>query len=307
MWVSTTLGRARNLGWVAACAMFIGCSSDEVTGPATNNTLFTSVTLATAPGGLTDLSSSVPDAADQFIYFVAKSPNGAGVFKVPSTGGLPSQVAAGSPFVQPTDIVLTTDNQTIVVADPAAGSIFQVAIADGHTTAISETFGTAPVALDLKSESGSDAIYYCGIKDGQKAIFKKTASGLTVLHSGPPLSAPTGIVAANDGAIYIADQSVIHRLSGGTITQIATGLTLGSPAGITLTPDEKAVVVSAKSSSGKSQATIIAIATGEQTVFNNIIGANSAPAGLHGARNANGFTGLYSWADRVRGIYRLKP
>lgn len=307
MKLSTTLVCARNpWGWVLVCAMLFGCSSDNITEPATND-LFTSVTRATAPGQLTDLSSSVPDATDQFIYFVAKGPNGAGVFKVPSIGGLPTEVTAGSPFIQPTDIVLTTDNQTVVVADPAASSIFQVAITGGQATAIPETFQTNPVALDLKSESGTDAIYYCGTTNGRKAIFKKTPSGLTVLYSGTPLNSPTGIVVANDGAIYIADEGTVHRLSGGTITQLATGLDMGSPAGITLTPDQKAVVVSSKSNAGKAQADIISLTTGARSVFNNGIGANSAPAGLHGARNASGFTGLYSWADRAGGIYRLKP
>jgi hypothetical protein len=204
---------------------------------------------------------------------------------------LPTEVTAGSPFIQPTDIVLTTDNQTVVVADPAASSIFQVAITGGQATAIPETFQTNPVALDLKSESGTDAIYYCGTTNGRKAIFKKTPSGLTVLYSGTPLNSPTGIVVANDGAIYIADEGTVHRLSGGTITQLATGLDM----------------VSSTSNAGKAQADIISLTTGARSVFNNGIGANSAPAGLHGARNASGFTGLYSWADRAGGIYRLKP
>ncbi|KXK56426.1 MAG: hypothetical protein IPM61_02930 [Chlorobi bacterium] len=306
-----TIARARSLWWVAVCATLFGCGSEEVTAPTTNNDLFASVTLAAAAGSLSDLSSSVPDATGQFIYVVAKEPNGPGVFKVPAAGGTPTEVAAGDPFSQPADIVLSTNGSTIIVADPAAetgkGAIYQITPPNTAATPLASTNGTAPVALDLRQESGADIIYYCGTKDGEKAVFKITTAGLEVLHKGAPLNAPTGIVVANDGAIYLADQGTVHRLSGGTITQIATGLRMGSPAGITLTPDQKTLVVSSKSSDGKAQVDIITIANGNRTVFNNIIGANSAPGGLHGARNANGFTGVYSWIDRVAGIYRLGP
>lgn len=308
MWVSTPFARTRNLWWVAVCTILFGCGSEEVTGPATNNDLFASVTLAAAGGDFTELSSSVPDVAGKFIYFLGKNSAGYGVFKVPVAGGTPIRITNDGDFNQPTDVVIGPRTENIFVADPGepnGGVIFQLNLGL-YPTYVVATAGTQPVALDIPSQ-GLDYIYYCGTADGQKAVFAATPFGLDTLYKGVPLNSPTGIVVAKDGAIYIADQGTVHRLSEGKITQIATGLTMGSPAGITLTPDEKSVVVSSKSSNGKAQVDIISLTTGERAVFNKVIGANNAPAGLHGARNIQGFTGVYSWVDRVGGIYRLGP
>lgn len=308
MWVSTTLARTRNLWWVAVCTILFGCGSEEVTGPATNNDLFASVTLAAAGGDFTELSSSVPDATGHFVYFLGKNSAGYGVFKVPATGGTPIKITDDGALSQPTDVVIEAISESILVADPGKpnGGVILSINSSGYASHVVLTAGTQPVALDVPSWS-LDRVYYCGTVDGQKAVFVASSTDLDTLYKGTPLNSPTGIVIAKDRSIYIADQGTIHRLSEGKITQIATGLTMGSPAGITLTPDEKSVVVSSKSSNGKAQVDIISLTTGERAVFNKVIGANSAPAGLHGARGTQGFTGVYSWVDRVGGIYRLGP
>src|SRR5205823_6281719 len=111
----------RGLGIAILCIALFGCKSD-VAGPGTNTDLFTSVTVAiTTSATFSPPSSSVPDAANQFIYFVAGGPNGPGVFKVPSAGGTATEVFVGAPFSAPVDLALSTDNQTIFVSDSNAG------------------------------------------------------------------------------------------------------------------------------------------------------------------------------------------
>src|SRR3954466_6314899 len=68
------------------CLMLSGCKKDKAA-PPVNNDLFSSVTLVTTGGSFSGPSSAVPDAGDQFLYFTASGPGGAGIFRVPAAGG----------------------------------------------------------------------------------------------------------------------------------------------------------------------------------------------------------------------------
>jgi DNA-binding beta-propeller fold protein YncE len=294
------------------CLALAACNSDA-SGPDVNNDLFPSVTLAASTGTFTRPLSSVPDASGEAIYFVATGANGSGVFNVPSSGGAVTEVFAGDPFVDPTDLVLSTDNRMIFVADSASGSILSLGVDGGTPTVVPGTAGTMPVALDLVRRTDRDRIYYCGANaaSGQKAVFEIPSEGAgeaTLRYSGSPLVDPTGIVSGADGTLYIADNGTVYRLSGTTLSEIAHGILMGRPGGIALTPDGRSIVVSSRSAgNGTAQVQIIDLSTGSMSIFNREIGANSNPAGLHVARDSSGATGVYSWADVVRGIYRMGP
>src|ERR1051326_2054015 len=80
---------------IAAIA-FTGCSSgDGSPDLGVNNNAFTTVDRVTNSEGFYSPSSAVPDAAEQFIYFVASDDKGRGVFKVPATGGAATEVFVG--------------------------------------------------------------------------------------------------------------------------------------------------------------------------------------------------------------------
>lgn len=300
--------------------MLFSCKKDDDnnmnTAPEVNNDLFSSVNPATTGGTFNGVSSAVPEATNQFIYFTAvKAP--AGVYKVASAGGAAMPVFTGLPFSNPIDLALSTDNQTIFVADDAANSILSLNISGSTPMAVNGTSGTKPVGLDVMQRSGQDMIYYCGTNsgDGMPAIFEVSSAGAsaaTIRYKGAPLMNPSGIVSAKDGTLYISDKNgkLFKLTTSNAISEVASGITMGTPAGIALTPDDAVVAVSSKSvSGGSAQVYAVNLQTGKAVVFNKVIGANSNPGGLHAARNASGATGVYAWADLSAGgagtVYRV--
>lgn len=156
----------------AVCIALVigGCGSDHTSrqGVRLDNSLFGSVTPLTQSGSFSAPESAVPDASGQFVYFVASGPNGAGAFKVPASGGAAVEVRTGTPFVAPFDITLSSDNQTLSVADPQAGgggSILTMPVTGGVPAALPGTERTAPRALEAIRRGDTDQVY------GQVLIF----------------------------------------------------------------------------------------------------------------------------------------
>lgn len=299
--------------------MLFSCKKDDdnmSAGPEVNNDLFKSVTVASTGGSYSGVSSAVPDATSQFIYFTSLT-SPVGVYKTPTAGGDAMAVFTGAPFVKPIDLALSTDNQSIFVADESANAVYTLTIAGSTPMAVMGTTGMKPVAIDVMQRSGSDEIYFCGTNagDGQAAVFEIAAAGAssaTMRYKGAPLMNPTGIVSAKDGTLYISDKNgkIFKLTTSNVISEVASGLMMGNPAGIALTPDDAVVAVSSKSAAGNAQVYAVNLSTGKAVVFNKVIGANSNPGGLHAARNASGGTGEYAWADLSAGtagtVYRVR-
>jgi hypothetical protein len=163
-----------------------------------------------------------PDAKNT--YFIANSAQGMGVFKSALNGSTVVSLTVGSPFTTPLGLDVSTDGQTIFVADPGAavqshlrrpqltkGMIFRLAATGGAPVAVAGTEGTAPRGLTIVSENGADMIYFTGVDptDAQPAVMKIPATGgtFTLLDKGSPLVQPTGIVVNKDGLVYITDQA----------------------------------------------------------------------------------------------------
>jgi DNA-binding beta-propeller fold protein YncE len=320
---NTAMKNASTLRFAIGCLVAVavsfttsGCKKHDPAGPIVNNNLFSSVSLLTTDGTFDSILSAVPDASGQFVYFVANATAGTGVYKVPVAGGSASKVFTGAPFGKPMDLALSTDNQTIYVADSASG-IYALSISGSAPVLVAGTAATVPVAVDVIQRAGQDVVYYCGrdlLLGGGHAIIEVPAVGAStvkVVYSGFPLHSPAGIVSARNGTLFIANgNGAVYELGTSTLTRLAEGITMGAPAGIALTPDEKVLAVSSKSgTNGTAQVQIIDLATGELSVFNKMIGTNAHPGGLHGARNAAGAIGRYAWAG-VTGpgrVYRLEP
>lgn len=163
-----------------------------------------------------------PDAKN--IYFIANSAQGMGVFKTAVNSSTVVSLSVGAPFTTPLGLDVSTDGQTIFVADPGAtvqsrlrrpqltkGMIFHLPATGGAPVAVPGTEGTAPRGLTLVHENGADMIYFTGVdpSDGQPAVMKMPATGgaFTLLDKGTPLVQPTGIVVSNAGLVYITDQA----------------------------------------------------------------------------------------------------
>jgi DNA-binding beta-propeller fold protein YncE len=281
----------------------------------------TPVAAGSAAGFHTPMDAT-PDPDGNQIYFTALSAQGAGVFKAPVAGGTAVTLTVGAPLTMPVGLVVSTDGQTLYVADTGAtltatkaaastavttsGAIFTLPSSGGNPVPIAATLHTAPRGLTLIQENNVDMIYFTGTapEDGQPAVMKVPASGgeLTVLEKGGQLVAPVGIAVNGAGVIYVADAGAAgnglgtvfkfnphhHLASNSHAERLADRVRLGSPAGITLTADESHLLVSALHTiGGTSQVLVINTTTRGQGIVNKVIGVNLASGGLHRAHNNN--------------------
>jgi len=276
---------------------------------------------------------ATPDPDGSQIYFTATSSQSAGIFRVPAAGGTVVTLTVGAPLSTPVGLAVSTDGQTLYVADTDAvvsapqavvgaalitntGTIFSLPSSGGLPTPITATVQTAPRGLTVVKENNVDMIYFTGAApdDGQPAVMKVPASGgaLTVIEKGGQLVAPVGIAVNKNGVIYVADQAAADN-GLGTLFQfnpqehdgrsnhaelLANGVRLGEPAGITLTLDESLLLVSSLDGrAGTSQVLVIDTATRAQGIVNKVIGANHASGGLHRAHHNN----VMAWAGVTAG------
>lgn len=266
---------------------------------------------------------AAPDPDGNQFYFTAMSSQGAGVFSSPATAGAVVTLTVGAPLAAPVGVVVSTDGQTIYVADTSAmisttqasavmapltntGALFSLPSSGGNPTPVAGTAHTAPRGLTLVKENNVDMLYFTGAApdDGQPAVMKIPASGgiLTIIEKGGELVAPVGIAVSKTGAIYIADQAASGNELG-TLFRfkpherqtrsshreiLADHVRMGNPAGITLTFDESLLLVSTLETNARtSQVLVIDTTTRDQGIVNKIVGVNTASGGLHRAHNNN--------------------
>lgn len=258
---------------------------------------------------------AAPDPQGNTIYFTAKSAQGAGLFSVPAAGGAVATVQVGAPFTLPVGLAISTNGQTIYVADPnatvgaAKGAIFSVAVTGGAPKAIAETIGTAPRGLEVVQENGVDMVYFTGVNPGDHlpAVMKIPASSgaLSVVAKGTPFVNPVGVTIDKNGVVYVTDDAAatpdlgsVFRITGGQVEPLADHVRLGKPAGITLTLDESLLLISALDiNAGSAQVLVIDLQTGQQGIVNKVIGVNHASGGLHRAHDQD----VMAWADLTAG------
>jgi len=264
-------------------------------------------------------ASPSPDGT--VVYFVARTAAGAGgVFRVPARGGAVKTVTAGAPLVAPQGIVVSTDGQTLYVADPAAGpggAVFAVGLSSSGLQAVPGTAGLQPSALDLVRQGPRDVLYITGVdrttkRAGVWRVELGAAASPQPLLRGVPLASASGIAVTATGDVFVAGRTgrarqtdVVLRLHDGKRHRVVSGVTLGSPAGLALTLDETTLLISSLARDGTSQVLLVDLATGKTSTFNDVIGTNRNSGGLHRAHHVNSF----AWADvqRPGRIYRVDP
>lgn len=265
---------------------------------------------------------ATPSPDGQTTYFTGDDPtDGPGVFKVASTGGAVSTVAAGSPFAAPFGISTSADGDKLYIADPAAdeegddrGAIFSLASAGGAALVIDGTTGRTPTSLDVVEESGVDQIYFAGRNDDNEAVIYKipaTGGTATEVAAGGSIQDPSGIAVSNTGEIYFVDtistthaRSRIMKIASGesTPTLFLDNLNVGYPAGLAFTKDEETLWLSGYDSASLTSA-ILQIAVDDQAVTVYIgdadtdISAFYEPAGLHRSRDVD----VFSFVDSKAG------
>jgi DNA-binding beta-propeller fold protein YncE len=181
----------------------------------------------------------------------------------PAAGKEASVLYSGDQLVNPLDIDVSLDGETLYVADPAAGPD-----GEGALVTISVSGGEPRVALAGRRPRsvtvGPDGtVYFSGISDetAEPGVFVLNGDTASALFVGAPLIDPSGIAAKANGDVLVADTRLFDGAAGdatavlsseagivlihdGAASIFATGFATGYPAGIALTSDEKSLIVS---------------------------------------------------------------
>lgn len=235
---------------------------------------------------------AVPASDGSATWFTATGPNGPGVFA--TIGGNTAPLTTGAPFRTPSGLALTTDETTLLVADPEADAVFEVPVAGGAPAVVTGTRGLQPRGVEV----AGDQLYVTGRDPATDtgAVFALPVAGGSPRTVATGLADPDGVTIAPDGAVLVtARPGAVLRLTGGTVQHLADGVRLGSPAGITLNADGTAVLISSLNpTTGGAQVLALDPVTGRSLgVFDEVIGANQAAGGLHMAHGGD----TAAWAD----------
>lgn len=268
---------------------------------------------------------ATPDPQGTTIYFTALDPvKGSGVYKVSAGGGASSAVFAGDPFVSPFGIAINKDGTQLYVADIGsssgptdaedAGQIFVLPVAGGNPISLNGTAMTKPRSLEIVDQNGTDTLYFSGRNAaGAFGVFKMPATGgnPTTVAAGAPFIDPSGVTAAANGDVYVADllpagtqQAIIYKIASGQSTPVAfvSNLAVGYPVGLALDKNDTKLFISALDPATRTDLLIIVdLANNQQSFYVGDAVTDlrkfEESAGLHRARTTNTF----AWADSKAG------
>lgn len=313
------------VGWSGALALALavaGCSSKEgnpppppAKGDGTVKSIATTVNGGTYFRSPFDAALS-PDG--RTAYFTALVDEGAALFKVPAAGGNAAKLAD---LVSPGSLDVTSDGQTVVVADPgvesgtgALGALLTVSASGGTPGMLAGTEGTLPRGVAI---AGS-RIVFTGTdpSDGAAGVFETSTGGglTTLLKTG--IVEPSGVAIGTGGEVYVldaegADATTQHvlKIVNGAATELVTGLRVGFPAGLAIAQNgANLLVASTDPATGKARLERFAVSgmrAGDP--FTGTIGGFDDPAGLHRAAQSDSYAYVDSGASGAGTVFVVNP
>jgi DNA-binding beta-propeller fold protein YncE len=250
-----------------------------------------------------------------------------GLLLAPAEGGEPSVLYAGDAMVDPFDLAVSHDGQTLYVADPAVGTETQGAVLvlgtnGGEPMRLAE--GYAPRSVTVAPD---DSVYFSGVdpETGEPGVFQLNGSGASAVFRGAPLVDPSGIVLLEDGRVLVADtrlfdglpedgastfgnEAGIVLIEDGQARVLVSGFATGYPAGIAVTTDERALVISGEGADRSDTVFIVDLERpeAEPGVVTDVFSAfKDASAGLKRAHDSNTFIWASLAAHAGGTVYRI--
>jgi sugar lactone lactonase YvrE len=251
-------------------------------------------------------------------FFTALVDEGAALFKVPAAGGTATKLAD---LVSPGSLDVSSDGQTVVVADPgiesgsgALGAMVTVSASGGSPAMIAGTGGTLPRGVAV---AGS-RIVFTGTDpaDGAPGVFETSQGGglTTLLKTG--IVEPSGVAVGSTGEVYVLDAEGpgattqhILKIVSGTATELVKGLRVGFPAGLAVAQNgANLLVASTDPMTGKARLerySVSGMAAGNP--YTGTIGTYDEPAGLHRAVQSDSYAYVDSGATGPGTVFVINP
>lgn len=261
---------------------------------------------------------ATPDPDGKNVYFIAFTPLGeTAIFSGSAAGGaVCNSLHVGAPLVAPFNIAISTDGNTLYIADTGAddaddaistdaGQVFSMPTSGGAPAPIAGTAGLRPRGIEVMKDTNGDMLYFAGTDPvtGEGALYRIASAGgtATAVAKGSPMIDPSGLAIASNGTAYLCDTinselgtSTLIAVENGTAKVIANDIRGGYPCGVSLTADEKTALVSGYNPQTETDAVVIVdLASNQISLLTNGIDQFTESAGLHRAKNFNSF----AWAD----------
>lgn len=298
-----------------AAPLAVGCDSGG--GAALPTAPPTEVTKVVASGftSPTDAVASLDGSELYFAAFTAEDGQGA-VFRASASAGASAELWATGPLAMPIGLVLSCDGDTLYVADAgaadAAGGVYALSPKGGALDELAVT-GVGRVG-GLAMGPDCETLFITGrTEDGAPALYSVPRAGgaASLVYSGAPLAAPTGLHVDQDGVSWVMDHQAVGAnglgvlfaipRDGSEAREVVSDLRMGTPGGVSLTAGGGTAVMPTRDRDGNAQLTSVNIATGEvaQLPVPDLVD----PAGLRTARQA----GVFAIVDSEGGaIFRAQ-
>ena len=314
----------RGVGWSGALALALavsGCSKDENPPPPPPQGDGTVKSVATAVNGGTTFrlpfdAALSPDG--KTAYFTALVDEGAALFKVPTAGGMVTLLAD---LVSPGSLDVTSDGQTVVVADPgvesgagALGAMLTVSASGGSPSVLTGTVGTLPGAWPspVVASSSPGPIP----PTAPRACSRPPPAAVSPPSSSPESSSrrewrlvrPARCTSSTPRAMAPA-RSTSSRIVSGTATELVKGLRVGFPAGLAVAQNgANFLVASTDPATGKARLERFAVSGMRAgNPFTDTVGSFDNPAGLHRASRSDTYAYVDSEASGAGTVFVVNP
>lgn len=275
--------------------------------------------VSVAGTGLPVPTDAAPSADGSTFYVITEDD---GLYSMPADGSQPPTLIDGS-LRGAAGLLLSLDGSEVFVSahtDEDDERIMHAIHLDGsgdipHLDTAGLEPGGFTGMLPPSKASHNEYVYFTG-RTRSAGVAEGGAVYSFPPHAQPALIAtgfggglPEAIEAAPDRSLYVSvvdgDVGSVWHIPADVVAQdgaadpssaatlLLEGYIPGDTPGIALTADGGTLLISSLSASGTSQVVLLTLASGETTVFDDVIRENSRSGGVHRARDVD----VFAWAD----------